>query len=206
MNYVIGVDFDNTIVSYDDILHKVAVERGLIDPPQKKSKKQIRDSIRQLPNGEIEWQRLQAVIYGSRMGEAQLIEGVQNFFQSCRQNKVKAYVVSHKTRYSNLGETKIDLREAALNWMEKNKFLLGNSLIFPKETVYFESTSKEKVERIGELHCTHFIDDLEETFHENFFPPNVEKFLFDPHRLHPSQSEIKTVTHWNEIYQYFFGT
>ena len=122
MRYVIGVDFDNTIVTYDNLIHKVAVERGLISPKAIKSKKHIRGNIRQLPNGEIEWQRLQAAVYGPRMEEAKLIDGIQRFFQSCRYHRAKVYVISHKTEFAKMDMTETNLRGAALAWMERNRF------------------------------------------------------------------------------------
>jgi len=67
VDYIIGVDFDNTLVSYGDNVHREAVQRGLIPPVVGKSKKEIRDRIRQLPDGEIEWQRLQATVYGLKI-------------------------------------------------------------------------------------------------------------------------------------------
>ncbi len=36
---IIGVDFDNTIVSYDAIMHKAALKQGWIGPKLIKSKK-----------------------------------------------------------------------------------------------------------------------------------------------------------------------
>lgn len=54
MNYVIGIDFDNTLVSYDDVLYDEALQRGLIHLDSGKGKKDIRDMIRRKPNGEIE--------------------------------------------------------------------------------------------------------------------------------------------------------
>jgi len=73
---VIGVDFDNTIVSYDDLLFEAALKRGLIRQDVSRSKRAIRDSIRRLPEGESKWQQLQALIYGPRMEEAKLIDGI----------------------------------------------------------------------------------------------------------------------------------
>jgi len=88
MDYIIGVDFDNTLVSYDDVMHRAAVQQGLIPSDMKKSKKDIRDRIRQLPNGEMKWQKLQAIVYGARMEEARLIDDVQTFFEFCKLYKV----------------------------------------------------------------------------------------------------------------------
>ena len=39
---IIGVDFDNTIVSYDDVMFETANQFGLIDRSVKKNKKVIR--------------------------------------------------------------------------------------------------------------------------------------------------------------------
>ncbi len=71
-----GIDFDNTLVSYDDVLLDEVKRRGIFHPDSGKGKTTIRDSIRQLPNGEMEWQKLQAAIYGPRMKDAKPFEGV----------------------------------------------------------------------------------------------------------------------------------
>lgn len=206
MDCIIGVDFDNTIVNYENIMHKIAVQRGLIPPDAKKSKKHIRDSIRQLPDGEMKWQKLQAIVYGSRMEEARLTNGVQIFFMSCKQHKVSVYIISHKTEYANFDETGINLRVTALTWMKKNRFFEANGLGLSEEAVYFESTRREKIERIKRLGCTHFIDDLEETFLEESFPINIEKILYAPHMQHSSPQTVRVVATWEEISNYFFGT
>ena len=200
------MDFDNTIVSYDAIMHKVALEQGWIEPQLQKSKKQIQDHIRLTSDGERKWQQLQAIVYGQRIRKAQLMEGVLDFLQSCTKHEIKVYIISHKTRYSNLGESKDDLRVAALDFMRQNGFFDENLLNLPVDSVYFESTREEKVSRIETLHCTHFIDDLEEIFLEKSFPKTVEKFLYDPYQWYTPSSELRIVKHWGEIYEYFFKT
>jgi len=205
MNYIIGVDFDNTIISYDDILHKVAVERSLISPSLLKSKKHIRDDIRRLPDGEIEWQKLQAVVYGPRIKEATLIDGVQAFINSCRRAGVKIYIISHKTEFANYDRMKINLRSAALQWMFKNRFFEKDGLGFSQEDVYFETTRLGKIKRVTELNCTHFIDDLEETFLERSFPGSVEKILFAPHDQTIQESRMKSFPSWLGIQRYLFN-
>ena len=204
MDYIVGVDFDNTLVSYDDIIHKVAVQQGLITSGMKKSKKDIRDRIRQLPDGEMKWQRLQAIVYGSRMEEARLIDGVQTFFEFCKLYKVRVYIISHKTEFAKFDETRTNLRAATLTWMRINSFFEADGFGLSQENVYFESTRREKIERIKHLRCTHFIDDLEETFLENSFPTNVEKILYAPHMQHSSLPGVRVFTTWEEISDYFF--
>lgn len=204
-NYVIGIDLDNTIVSYGDIMHKVARQRGLIQLDVGKNKKNIRDKIRQLPDGEIEWQRLQAIVYGSRMEEARLINGVQTFFELCKLYKVKVYIISHKTEFAKFDETGTNLRAVAMIWMKKNRFFETGGLGLPQENVHFEPNRHEKIERIRHLRCTHFIDDLEETFFENSFPKIIEKILYAPYIQCMSLSEVKVFTTWEEISDYFFN-
>jgi len=204
-NYVVGVDFDNTIVSYDDIVHRVAVQWGLIHPDVSKSKKCIRDIIRQMPDGETGWQRLQAIVYGSRMEEARLIDGVQTFFELCKQHKTKVYIISHKTEFAKFDETGTNLRVVAMAWMKKNRFFETDGLGLPQESVYFEPSRRQKIKRIRYLRCTHFIDDLEEIFLEGSLPRRVEKMLYAPHIQHTSLTEVKIFTTWEEICDYFFN-
>ena len=79
----IGIDFDNTIVGYDDVMCRLASERGLIGGSER-TKRAVRDRIRQRPGGEIEWQKVQALAYGPRMAEAVLLEGADEFIRRCR--------------------------------------------------------------------------------------------------------------------------
>ena len=50
----IGVDFDNTIVCYDQVFHQVALEQGLIPPTLPVSKGGVRDHLRSV-NNEDAW-------------------------------------------------------------------------------------------------------------------------------------------------------
>ena len=61
----------------------MAEGRGLIGPETEASKKLVRDSIRQLPNGETEWQKVQALVYGPRISEAIPSEGATEFLKQC---------------------------------------------------------------------------------------------------------------------------
>lgn len=203
MNRIIGVDFDNTVVGYDALMREVGLKRGLLPPESGKSKKEIRDIIRSLPAGESEWQKLQAIVYGPRMGEAELIEGVQTFFRLCRENKVTTFIVSHKTEYAGCDGERINLRAAALSWMEKNSFF--ERLGLSPASVHFEATRAAKLDRIRRLRCTHFIDDLEETFLEALFPASVEKILYSPRGRFASVAGAKVFGSWAEIDDYFFG-
>lgn len=204
MDYVIGIDFDNTLISYDALMYNVGLKQGLIDSYTKKAKNHIRDQIRQLRDGETKWQRLQALVYGSMIEDAKLIDGVQAFFDSCKRYNVRVYIISHKTEFAKLEDTKINLRASAINWMKKNRFFKYDGLRLSQEDVYFEATRLDKINRIKQCFCTHFIDDLEELFLEDSFPANVGKILFSSHLKNSSLPGIKVIATWKEINDYFF--
>ncbi|NQT72542.1 MAG: hypothetical protein HQ553_07195 [Chloroflexi bacterium] len=205
MSSVIGIDFDNTLVTYDESIYRFALERCLIQPEMEKNKKKIRDSIRQLIDGENKWRTVQAAVYGPRMEEAQLIDGVKDFFQECKHRGAKIYIVSHKTKYASQDETKTNLREAALWWMKINKFFDSDGLGLRPNEIYFEATLQEKIERIKELECSHFIDDLEETFNEDIFPNDVVKILYATRDAGKVLSGVCLLSSWEEISEFFFG-
>ena len=92
------------------------------------------------------------------------------------------------------------LRTAALAWMTKNRFFEPEELGVSKMAVFFESTRREKLERIARLGCTHFIDDMEETFLEPLFPKNTAKILYHPADPLPvCGREVRVVRSWDEV-------
>src|SRR5215831_9619578 len=153
---ICGIDFDNTIVTYDELLTTIARERGLLDASQALTKRGIRDHIRQLPNGEIEWQKCQALLYGSRIAEARLIDGAAQFIALCRQRGVPVYIVSHKTQFSRYDPSGTNLRTAAMNWMIANGFFDRDTMALDPNNVYMADTREGKIKIIRDLGCTHF--------------------------------------------------
>lgn len=173
----IGVDFDNTIVSYDEVFCRAARIRGLVAPSFTGRKQAVRNAIRNLPGGELQWQRLQGQVYGKGIAEASLITGFDSFLRCCGAFDCKVIVVSHKTEYGHYDPERVNLRTAALDWMT-SQGLFGDASIIKRESVYFESTRAEKLQRIATLSLTHFIDDLEEVLDDPGFPKDVARILF----------------------------
>lgn len=173
---IVGVDLDNTIINYEELLFSEALNADYISTGFIKDKKSIRDHIRSLKNGEIKWQKLQALIYGKNIINSKLYEGVKDFFNLCRHLNIKVYIISHKTRYSAIDKT-IDLRKSALCFLQKQNFFSENLIKF--EDILFESTKEKKINRINELNCDLFIDDLIDIFADPFFPEHTTKILFD---------------------------
>ena len=203
-NLRIGLDFDNTIAGYDELIHRVALEKNLIDPGIPPNKRAVRDHIRTRQSGEIEWQMLQGVVYGPRMGEALLFDGVRDFLRQCRQMGASTFIVSHKTEFANFDPTQTPLRKAALSWMEAKGFFLADGLGLSRADVYFEATRQEKIGRIQQLGCTHFVDDLEEIFREDGFPETTMKVLFAPQPPPSQLAGLTVASTWDEVARLVF--
>lgn len=176
---IIGLDFDNTIVEYTPLFRSLAIEKGWLEAASPaRSKKDVRDSVRLLPDGEMKWRDLQAAIYGPRILEAKPFAGVREFLAGCREKGLVVHVVSHKSEYAaNDVEKRCSLREMALAWFEANGFF-SDEYGLSWDRVRFADTRQEKVARIAELGCAVFVDDLIETFAEDGFPKNVKRILF----------------------------
>jgi hypothetical protein len=201
----IGIDFDNTIITYDEIFREAASRCGLIDDSFRGRKEAIRDQIRTLPQGELAWQRLQGRVYGKGIVGASMAEGVDLFLLRCRSEGFPVVIISHKTEYGHYDPDCVNLRMAALDWMKARKFFCRNGFDIPIDNVYFEGTRAEKLARIAALGCTHFIDDLEEVLTDPAFPPHVTRLLFsETARASPSMPYLVCPT-WRRIEEHIFG-
>jgi hypothetical protein len=199
---IIGIDFDNTIASYDALMHRLAVEWGLVPATLPESKKLVRDALRALPDGESKWRRLQTHCYGPGMRDARPMEGFKEFIVACNHRGVSVWVVSHKTEFANFGDP-VNLRAAALEWMSQQGFFGSERFAIPRDRVHFEETREGKIARIRKLGVTHFIDDLEETFLEESFPQDVERILFAPRPAH--NGAWHAFERWSDIQSHLLG-
>jgi hypothetical protein len=201
----VGIDFDITIASYDEPMHQWAMERGLISPSVPKNKKLIRDSIRDLEDGEARWRALQVFCYGPGMQCARPMAGVKDFLTVCKTAGVPVWIVSHKTEHANFGDPSVKLREAALRWLEAEGFLDSPGFGIGSGRVFFEDTRQAKIERIRILGLSHFIDDLEETFLEPSFPHAVAKILFSAEPT-TNWKGWRSLGNWSDIRNEVFGS
>ena len=199
----IGIDFDNTLISYDDVFCAAAKRGGLIGADFTGSKQAVRDVIRLLPDGELAWQRLQGQVYGKGIGEAKLVAGVSPFLRRARVEGSAVVVVSHKTEYGHFDPDRVNLRTAALDWMARQG-LFGGDYGIARQDVYFESTRADKLKRIAALSLTHFIDDLEEVLTDPDFPPRVERILFADAAPAAAGCHIRCAS-WRDIERQVFG-
>ena len=116
----IGIDFDNTIIDYQHVFHKIAVDKGLINKNFPKSKLEIRDYLRS-KNMDYEFTLLQGEAYGPKIILANEYNGLIEVLKLLKIKKIDTVIVSHKTRYPYKGP-KYDLRKYALEWLESKGF------------------------------------------------------------------------------------
>jgi len=196
---LIGVDFDNTIVCYDQIFHRVALERGSIPHDLPVSKDTVRDYLRSCGREDV-WIEMQGYVYGARIIDASAFTGAIEFLALCKNSGLPVCIISHKTRYPFAGE-QYDLHRAAYRWIEAKR-LFGDS---GPQQVFFELTKQEKLMRIAAEGCTHFIDDLPEFLAEPDFPKGVRRILFDPSDKHIKENRFLRAKSWQEIGSMFLG-
>ena len=191
----VGLDFDNTIVSYDALFHKLALEAGWIPAQLPVSKLQVRDYLRAAGKEDL-WTEMQGLVYGARMAEAEAFPGAREFMRWARGAGHQLFIVSHKTRHPFLGP-KYDLHAAARGWIEQSLRDDRGHLVDPSNA-YFELTKEEKCARVETLACDCFLDDLPELLASPAFPKVVAPLLFDPDRHHAGNS-LQTVGSWSEL-------
>ena len=195
----IGLDFDNTIVTYDSLFHKVATEQGLVPASLPVSKLAVRDYLREAGQDAV-FTELQGDVYGARMGEAEAFAGVFDFIRQASVRGAELLIISHKTRYPFKGPQH-DLHAAATGWIDGTlRAATGKDAV---QAVYFEPTKGAKIARIADCGCDYFIDDLPEILRMPGFPPQTVRLLFDPEGNHAATSEFTRLSGWPGIRAFF---
>jgi len=188
----IGIDFDNTLVCYDRLFHRAALEAGLIPAHVAQSKNAVRDCLRKAGR-EAAWTELQGLVYGPRMAEAEAFPGALAFLHQARAHGCELFIVSHKTRTPIIGP-EYDLHAAARAWIQAN---VGS--LVPPHRAYFELTKEQKLARIAACGCMIFVDDLPEILLAPGFPGHVGRWLFDPDNSFARVSGVKRFAAWSDL-------
>lgn len=196
----IGIDFDNTIICYDRVFHKIALEWGVIPEDLPVGKDNVRDYLRS-KNNEDAWTQMQGYVYGNRLNDAEAFPNVWQFFKQCSENNISVYIVSHKTKTPYQGKP-YDLHKATLEWLESECIFDDKGLGFPRDNVFLELSKESKAMRITTLECDYFIDDLPEFLEMDCFPKKVFPILFDPKKKYSNKSLQKKYS-WEEIIDFF---
>jgi len=204
----IGIDLDNTILSYTGLFHALAAEFGWIDAGCPVQKDAIKDSLKRVARsdglGELRWQRLQARVYGPDIDRAPLFDGFAEFVAMAREKGWALVIVSHKTEVSNLDPT-VNLRRHARRTLAERGFFDSverGGFGFTQADVYFENERIDKVRTIARLSLTHFIDDMPQVLEHEHFPRNTQPILC--HDLaRATHGPLLHLKDWHAVRDYF---
>jgi hypothetical protein len=193
----LAIDFDNTLVAYDELFVEAARERELVGLEFTGAKRALRDAVRRRPNGELDWQALQADVYGLLIGRALPFTGAREFVVRALASGVRLTIVSHKTMFAQARPNGPNLRNAARAWLEMNGFV-GNGLISPND-VCFESSRAAKIASIRAIAANVLIDDLVEIFTAPEFPVGTRRWLFSPGAARAAAGGIECFGSWQAM-------
>jgi hypothetical protein len=198
---VIGLDFDNTIACYDTVFHTAAVDAGMVTNDWSGSRQALRRCIREI-HGDRAWSMLQARAYGPGLRRADAFPGAVDCIRFLLQRGHDVAIVSHKSRVA-AADPSADLHLHAWQWLERHGLLATPPRGVRRERVFFEQTRDEKVARIIELQCSHFVDDLPEVFDHPAFPPSTVQVLFNPEQEQANHDGRVSLRSWNAIREFF---
>lgn len=201
MPRIIGIDLDNTLITYDKAFYQAAFGAGWIRADLPVCKRNVRDAVRLLANGELKWQQLQARIYGPEINRAEPMDGAIDFLKGCKDRGYECHIISHKPQFAAADPGGCDLCEAALTWLCAEGFLSNDVTGLGLDAVCFTDTRREKLAMIDERGCDCFIDDLLDVLLGPEFPGQVEKLWLAPNDERNPSNVVRFDT-WMQIQEY----
>jgi hypothetical protein len=180
MSLRIGVDFDNTLISYDRLLRDLAARRGWVPRDFPASKDALRTALVRQDGHDQRWQRLQADAYGTHIRRARPSPGFAAWLRGALRAGHEVFVVSHKSATSHL-DPSVRLRDAARTWLRAQGLLSDGRRGPPRlrpENVVFTDTRDEKVAAIARLDLDAFVDDLLGVLEHPAFPAATQRLHF----------------------------
>lgn len=196
----IGLDFDNTIVCYDQAIALLAEELFELPPDVPRTKLGLRDHLR-AASREPEWTVFQGELYGPGMHYAEPFEGAIATMQQLVAEGHELVIISHRSRRPYAGPPH-DLHAAARGWVADRLQSAGLFGAAGDEAhVLFLETRDQKLVMISQLACDAFLDDLPEVLMAPGFPESTEAIMFDPADTATavSQSNTAVITAWAQL-------
>jgi hypothetical protein len=207
MTLRVGLDFDNTLIDYDQVFGKVliaeAARREISLPVSVSGKQAVKQAAIQLA-GETFWMAIQGQAYGRGIVDGQLIPGVADFLTTARDHQAEIFIVSHKTVFGHFDDSRTNLRTAARGWMDEQGFFDPRDFAIQPSRLFFEATLEAKIARIRSLNLDYFIDDLEKVLTAPNFPEHTCKIWFNPQPTAPRKS-VTLCADWATIQRSIFG-
>jgi len=193
---LIGLDFDNTIVCYDQAIALLAEELFELPADVPRTKLGLRNFLR-AAGREPEWTAFQGELYGPGMRYAKPFDGAIATMLQLVDAGYELVIVSHRSRRPYAGEPH-DLHAAARGWVAERLQCTG---LFAEDygCVNFLETRQEKVARIAELGCQAFLDDLPEVLGDAGFPASAAGILFDQSGCSATLEGHRCIASWAEL-------
>ena len=196
---IVGLDFDNTIVCYDQAILKLSQSIPDLPSSVSRSKLGLRDHLRSTGR-ETVWTAFQGTLYGPGMEHAEPFEGALETMLQMVADGHRLVIISHRSRHPYAGPPH-DLHAAARTWVALRLQSLGlfSSTLDNLNAVNFLETREEKLAMIGKLACDVFVDDLPEVLNDEHFPPQTIPLLFDPTREHVAKANTYLLNDWQHL-------
>jgi hypothetical protein len=182
----IGIDLDNTIINYQNSFKKYLNQKKIY--LKNIDKKKIKSVLTR--NKIISWTEAQEEIYGNFITFAQPYKYFKEFEKFAIKQKIKLFIISHKTKYSQFSK-KYNLHSISNKWIEEN-------ILKKKYKIIYSKTLNQKIKKIKEVKPKYFIDDLDEVLNNKDFPKKVNKIYFSKKRKY----NLKTFENWRKIKNY----
>jgi len=195
----IGLDFDNTIVCYDQAIALLAEEMFELPEGISRSKLALRDFLRNAGREE-EWTNFQGELYGPGMRYAQPYEEAKETMESLTRDGHELVIVSHRTKKPYKGN-QYDLHLYARKWIRERLKGIGGIGKQDKNKVFFMESQAEKIEQIRRLSCDVFVDDLPEVLTAKDFPRDTTPILFQPdkERHNRGRNMFAIINSWSAL-------
>jgi len=197
---LIGLDFDNTIVCYDEAIARLADEMFELPTQVRRTKLGLRDYLRD-EGREPEWTAFQGELYGPGMRHAQPFEGAISTMHCLVAEGHELVIISHRSRRPYAGHPH-DLHGAARDWVADRLQRKGLFCAVGDEAcVHFLETREHKIEMIANLGCETFLDDLPEILNAPGFPAATSGILFDPAAINMMWEKCGhyRITSWGQL-------
>lgn len=194
----IGIDLDNTIISYEHAFHEVALSMGWVTEEVPRTKNHVKNYMHER-GCEVEFTILQGLVYGRYIHSAEIYDGVSEFFEWALSRELQVNILSHKSQYPIRGE-KVNLRLSAKNFLEEHNFFNFNN--FSEQNLHFFDTKEEKIRGIKKFGFDVFVDDLSSILLHPHFPVNVMRIHFSKLPECPDTIGFKSFGCWFSIKKY----
>lgn len=170
----IGIDLDNTIINYNNLFRCAAQINGFVKDDWIGGKKELKNKIKKLKDGEEKWKKLQGYIYGELIDKAKLNIGLYKFILRAKTKKCNVFIISHKTIHPHHTKS-ILLRHKANKFLDKKNIFK----LIDKSNVYYASTLDEKISIINKKKLTWYIDDLSKVLNHKNLSKRIKKIHYD---------------------------